>query len=255
MKIYVLFSTIVLATMSTHLFAQHSDIEFGYDDVSNPASFIIESDNFTSDNFLLFESEMEERDPFDAGNFSSDEPGFTTNDAEDLLVNAGDQVFLEVLDASQYSDFGVGFVNYYNPTTNSLEALGRLAINDNSDSTADLVLNGASVESGPNPQFLGLGDDDGDIHDHVVIDLLDDATAPEGAYGLLLQLRSDFATGDGDFDLDSDPFWIVWNHGMDDSDFDSLALPAFGAVPEPSSACMLGLGVVTLVIRRRRRIA
>ncbi|MFK7766151.1 MAG: PEP-CTERM sorting domain-containing protein [Mariniblastus sp.] len=254
MKLIVFCSTIVLATMSTNLFAQHSDVEFGYNDLSNPTAFVIEANDVTTDGFLYFESEMEELDPFNPGDFSSDEPGFTTNDAEGLLVNEGDQIWLSVLDASAHSSFGLGYVNYYNPISNTLEAVGRMGVYDNSGSTPDLILNGNSIESGVNPQFIGLGDIDGDVHDHVILDLLDDDTAPLGAYGMMFQLQSDFSTGDGTMDLSSNPFWIVWNHGMDESVFDSRALPAFGvsSVPEPSSACILGLGFVSFLVRRRR---
>lgn len=257
MKFIVFCSTIVLATMSTNLFAQHSDVEFGYDDLANPSSFTIEGDDFTSEGFLFFESEMEELDPFNSGDFSSDEPGFATNDAEALLVNDGDQIWLNALDASMHSIFGLGYVNYYDPSTDSLSAAGRLAVYDNSASTADLILDGSSIESGLSQQFIGLGDVDGDVHDHLIVDLLDDSTAPLGAYGMMFQLQSDFSTADGTMDLDSDRFWIIWNHGMDEADFDSQALTAFGisTVPEPSSLCVLGLGFASLMMRRRRRNA
>jgi len=257
MKFTIFCSTIVLATMSSHLFAQHSDVEFGYDSLSSPSSFVIEANDVTTEGFILFESEMEELDPFSPGDFSSDEPGFATNDAEGLLVNQDDQIWLNALDASAHSSFGVGYVNYYNPITDSLEATGRLGIYDNSGFTPDLFLDGASIESGVNPQFIGLGDIDGDVHDHLVVDLLDDSTAPLGAYGILFQMQSDFSIADGTMDLSSDPFWIVWNHGMSEADFDSQALSSFGisSVPEPSSACILGFGLVSLVMRRRRRIA
>lgn len=250
---------IALAMLTTTAYAQHGhagDVEFGYDDINNPTGFEIEYDEFTTDGFLIFESEMEELDPFNPGDFSSDEPGFTTASAEGLLVNEGDQIWLNALNASSFSSFGVGYVNYYNPNTNALEAAGRLAIYDNSGSTADLILNGGTIESGLNPQFIGLGDVDGDVHDHLIVDLLDDTTAPNGAYGVMFQLQSDFAPGDGSMDVDSDPFWIVWNHGMAEDDFESLAMPAFGAssaVPEPTSLGFLAGGIGVVMMRRRRR--
>ena len=258
MKFRLLFTLLALAMMTATAHAQHGhagDVEFGYDDLSNPTGFDIERDEFTTEGYLFFESEMEELDPFNSGDYSSDEPGFTTASAEGLLVNEGDQIWLNALDASSYSTFGVGYVNFYNPLTDSLEAAGRMGIYDNSSSTADLVLDGTSVESGVNPQFIGLADEDGDVHDHLIVDLLDDATAPEGAYGLLFTMQSDFATGDGNMDLDSDPFWIIWNHGMSDEDFDDLALAKFGvsAVPEPTSFCVFGLGAAGLLLRRRKR--
>ena len=237
MKLNVFFSTIVLGMMSTNLFAQHAgDVEFGYDGLSSPSSFVIEATDFTTDGIIYFESEMEELDPFFPGDFSSDEPGFTTNESEDLLVNPGDQIWLNALDASAHSLFGVGYVNYYNPSTDSLEVLGRIGIYDNSGSTADLRLDGDSIESGINPQFIGLGDADGDVHDHLIIDLLDDSSAPIGAYGIMFQLQSNFQKSDGTMNLSSEPFWIILNHGMSETDFDTLALPKFGI----SSVVVLG---------------
>jgi hypothetical protein len=257
MKYTIFFSTVVLVMISSNLFAQHehSDVEFGYDNLSNPTSIDIEAFDFTSDGFMYFESEMEELDPFNPGNFSSDEPGFATNDAEGLLVNEDDQIWLQALDASTLSSFGVGYVNYYNPGTDTLEAFGRIGIKDNSASVNDLILNGASVESGDNPQFIGLGDAAGDVHDHVIADLLDDSTSPLGAYGIMFQLQSDFDVADGTMDVNSDPFWIVWNHGMSESDFETLALPKYGvsAVPEPGSLGLFAVGATALFMRRRRQ--
>ncbi len=254
MRFHVFFSTIVLVTMSSNLYAQHSDIEFGYDDLGTPTAFVIEQDKETLEGFQIFESEMEELDPSDPGNFSSDEPGFATNFAEGLLVNEDDEIWLRALNAPVHSSFGVGYVNYYNPVLDTLQAFGEIEIRDERAGTDHLVLSGATYVSGANPQFIGLGDEDGDIHDHVTVDLVDDST-PLGAYGILFQLQSDFASADGTTDLNSDPFWIIWNHGMDESDFDNFALPKFGfsSVPEPGSIGLLAIGLVALISRRRKQ--
>ena len=255
MKFRIWFSTAVLAMVSTNLFAQHSDVEFGYDSLASPTEIEIEAFDFTTDGFMYFESEMEELDPFNEGDFSSDEPGFATNDAEGLLVNPGDAIWINALDASVLSSFGVGYVNYYNPSTDELESFGRIRIEGNSAGLDDLFLNAGSIESGPNPQFIGLADNAGDVHDHVIVDLLDDSTSPLGAYGIMFELQGDFDSPDGTMDVSSDPFWIVWNHGMSEEDFDTMALPKYGvsAVPEPGSLSLLAVGAATLFFRRRRR--
>ncbi|MEZ6097098.1 MAG: PEP-CTERM sorting domain-containing protein [Pirellulaceae bacterium] len=249
-----------LSLSATSLFAQHEhvDLELGYDNLSTPGSLILHGGDYTSDGIRLFESGMEELDPFDPGNFSSDAPGFATNAAEGILVNPGDQIWIRALDAATNSAFGVGYVNFYNPLTDSLEATGRIGLYDNSTATADLILNGMSVESGLLSQFIDIGDTTtpGGIHDHVIFDLLDDSSAPLGAYGILFELQSDFATADGIMDLTSEKFWLVWNHGMDEGDFDTFALPKFGAisaVPEPSAALLLGIAGLGSVLMRRRK--
>ena len=253
MRRICLFSAIAVFVMSGSVFAQHSDVEFGYDNLAAPSIIDIEVGEVTSENIALFESGFEELDPGTPGDFSSDEPGFATNAAEGLLVNAGDQIFLNAVDASAHSSFGVGFVNYYNPATNKLEASGRLSVIGNPfGGAAPLVLDGASVESGLTNQFLGLGDALGDVHDHVVIDLLDDGTAPLGAYGIMFELQADFATGDGTPDAFSDKFWIVWNHGMSEEHFENRAIPQFSGVPEPATATFLVMGAVGFLARRRR---
>ncbi|WP_075084582.1 PEP-CTERM sorting domain-containing protein [Mariniblastus fucicola] len=244
--------------MSSTAYAQHNDIEFGYDNTVSPAGFVLSPLGFnttTAEGIVLVKSNMEELDPFTTGDFAADQPGFTNNLAEGLLVNPDDSIWFNALDASVHSSFGVGYVNYFNPLTNSLEASGRLQIEDNAGSnTANLVLDGGLIESGTNPQFIGLANSNGYVHDHITWDLLDDATAPLGAYGILGQLQSDYAPLGGGTDLSSDRFWIVFNHGMSSTDFENLALPQYGvgAVPEPGSSVLIGLTVCFFVTRRRR---
>ena len=256
MRIRLLSMMLLLAPASLS-YAQHAgDIEFGYNSTMDPTAFAIEEVGVTSEGILYFESEFGTLDPNNPGDFSSDEPGFNTNPAEMLLVNPGDQIWLNALNASLLSSFGRGFVNYYNPTTDALEASGRLRVIDNTTGTVDLILNGDAIESGPSNQFIGLGSNAGEVHDHLVLDLLDDTTAPLGAYGVMFQFQSDFATADGNMDLSSDPFWIVWNHGMSEADFENLAMPRFGAaaVPEPTAASLLTLAAAGSLLRRRRKL-
>lgn len=256
MKLRFFLLVTAIICLSSSLFAQHNDVEFGYDDTNNPSGFVLSPLGFdivTREGFILVESGMEELDPFSPGDFAADQPGFATHSAQGLIVNPGDAIMINALDASLHSNFGVGYVNYYNPTTDALEATGRIAFEDNTNSTPDLVLNGDSIESGVNPQFIGLADGNGNIHDHITWDLLDDASAPQGAYGLLVQLQSDFSPLDGGIELSSDPFWLVFNHGMSDTDFERFALLKFGAIPEPGSAMLIGFATCILASCRRRR--
>lgn len=236
---------------SQALWAQHADVEFGYDDLGNPTGIVIENDDETLEGFQFWEAGFEELDPNNPGDWSADEPGFTTEDSEGLLFNDADQIWLCPIDASLQSIFGVGYVNYYNPATGMLEATNRVSLIDNTTGTSDLIMDGATA-TGDALQFLGSVDSDGDLHDHVVFDLLDDASAPAGAYGIMFQVHADFASADGTPDLVSAPLWFIFNHQMDEEEFDSNALRAFGVVPEPSSLALLFAGSTCLLVRRRK---
>jgi len=249
----------LMASTASSSFAQDShghggDVEIGYDNVNNPMALIFEVGESTTEGIALFESEFEP-DTFDPNDMKTDEPGFTTNPNENLLIRQGDRIWLNVLDADAESDVGVGFVNFYNPQTDSLEASGRLSV-DGTSSAAELLINGGQVESGSTRQFIDVGNAAQEAHDHVLFDLLDDATALPGAYGILIQLESNFAGNDSETpDLVSDKLWVVINHGLDEEVFENQALRQFGiasAVPEPSSLALLMLGGVPLLIRRKR---
>ncbi len=252
---------LLVGTLSSVSFAQHSDIEFGYDDHTNPTAIEIEQPNVSSEGFQFFESEFERATTSDP--WETDEPGFETIDemGELFRFNPGDNIWISVLNAGDdsISDLGVGYVNYFNPGTGVLEASGEITVGEDlTSATADLVLNGASITSGDNPQLLGIGDtiasgDPGGIHEHVGFELTGDTV---GAYGLLLQVQADFAGTSADIDLVSDPFWVIINRGLDEAVFEDDALGAFGiveAVPEPASAVLLTGVFGAMFIRRRRQ--
>jgi hypothetical protein len=249
-----------VAMLSSTVAAQHSDIEFGFDDFDSPTAVVLEQDERTSEGFQIFESAFEE-DAFSAGLFNTDDPGFATVDETAtggplLRFNPDDQVFLRVLDASAESNVGVGYVNFYNPETDTLEASGRVSVGgDATSATDDAIFNGAGIESGDISQLIevGMSDSTGDpggIHDHLVFDILDDDSAAFGAYGLLVQVDAVSITDT----ISSDPFWLIFNHQLDEDIFDTSALAAFGvtAVPEPASGTLV-LGVAGAILSRRRR--
>ena len=250
---------LLVGALSSVSYAQHSDIEFGYDDHTNPTEIEIEQPNVTSEGIMFFESEFERAIASDP--WASDEPGFATVDemGELLRFNPGDNIWLTALDASDttYSSIGVGFVNFFNPVTGVLEAAGEITIQEDfTGTTMDLILNGDSITSGDNPQLIGVADsastDPGGIHDHVEFELTGDTV---GAYGILFQVEADFAGTSAETDLTSDPFWIIINRGLDEDTFEGAALEAFGvaAVPEPASAIVLTGALGAMLVRRRRR--
>ena len=217
--------------------AQHSDIEFGY------SGGVIEIEDHggipgTIDASWIFEGDFPTSGL--SQNFTSD-PGFASEVAEGLGVNPGDQIWIGALlspslgGALQYHD-GVSFTS----------TSATITIEDNAGVTSDLVANESGF-SGDNPLFLQEADSIGDIHSHVDFTL--SAGAAQGAYGLLFDLQTT-ASGIGN----SDPFWIVFNHGLDETVFEGTVLSAFGAaqVPEPGSALILAAGAGMLLARRRR---
>lgn len=262
MKFSFLFAILLLASAPAIGFARddgddddHVDVEFGYDDPANPMFLDLEANLVTSEGLMIFEGGFE-TDAFDPNDILTREPGFTTNPGEGLIVNPGDRVWLEVLDASAFSSVSnsLGFVNYWDAATNTVTAAGSLGIDDFSTETENLILDGASILSGINRQVIGTDSGDGDVHNDLLFDLLEDGNAGLGGYGLLLQLHVGDAVANPATDISSAPFWVVLNNGIDEDDFDSRGLAAFGvaAIPEPASASILGLGLALVFVRRRR---
>lgn len=259
----LLFSAAMLLLLpATMVLGQHahSDVIFGYEpDTSNPTGIEIEAAVETGEGFGLFEVEFDE--PV-TGDFNTDDPGFNTEVGE-LEFNSGDKLWLCAVDARSHSTHGVGYVNYFNPATGGLDVTSGsdLVISDDDlampperQNSQDQTLSGTSF-TGSALQFIDTADGSGHIHRHLFFDLVEDAggNAEVGAYGVMFQIHSDRNTGggpDGTMDVVSDPFWIVFNHGMDDEDFEN-ALSAFG-VPEPGSLTFLLLGGIGLLSRRRR---
>jgi len=252
-----IWSLLLVATLSSVSFAQHSDIEFGYDDVANPTGIEVEQDATSDEGIMFFEADLIEEDPMgDPGNFSTDDPGFETAHLENLVLGVGDLAWLQFVNASTQSAYGAGYVNYVAPGDNVVQAMGGIGITDNTAATDDLILDGAMNSGGPTRQFLGTamdeGDGDGEIHDHVEFDLLDDGTAPLGTYGVMFRIEAD-RDADG-LTYNSEYFWVFFNHGQSDEDFES-SLGNFGiieAVPEPTSGILLTAALGAMLVRRRR---
>ena len=236
-----LFATLFASTS----FAQHSDIEFGFEDPAVPV-FEIELDELTDEGIQVAEGEFVR-----AGAFATtDNPGFITpfeveEDengvevvVEELVVNEGDQVFVRVLDASAAGSpttRGVGFVNFYNPVTDALENLdassGTLTITGSDNATS--VFAGDQLVSGNEDVFLAVGSDGtfmstppptleedpelltvGRIHNHLAFDLSGDLATTDGAVGLLLQFTT--VPADGSAPVESDPYFLIFNNGLEE---------------------------------------
>ncbi len=90
------------------------------------------------------------------------------------------------------------------------------------------------------------------LHEHLEITLLGsngDFTPPaaDGIYLLSMLLH-----GTGGLE-DSEPFWLVYNHGVDEEDHDlAIDWVQQNLVPEPGALMLLGFGLWPPLIRRRR---
>ena len=237
-----------LASLATLLFASvgfaqedvHSDIEFGYDNFTTPQAVVVESDELTSEGIQITE-----------GDFISlgletfaDNPGFITPLDEGLRVNPNDRITVRYLNAAEETEVGVGFVNFYDPATGELSAVGRIEV---SNQPGDLtVLDGPELVIGSEDLLLSLGSDgtldsnapdddenrlldEGEIHNHLIYDLRGEQT--QGAYGILFQIEADFADDNGDVDgvvdVTSAPVWLILNNGLDEEVFEEEAVAAF----------------------------
>jgi len=205
------------------------DILVGYDTSPDPTSITLGGVNgVTTEGIPYFTANVVVPDPFIPLDFAADFPGFQTNPQTGLILEPMDLLFIRVLDAREESEAAVGYVNFYNPATEQLEANGRIAVEDNSAGTVDLVLNGDSIESGEEDlvQQIVPADSIGGLHRHIEFDFLDDTTLQPGAYGVLARMETDLNAVDGENVTVSEPFWIIWNHDLSSAEF-TAALSAF----------------------------
>jgi hypothetical protein len=223
----------------------HPDIILGYNNLVTPSFIEIEGTPLSANGFLLFEADFGQF-------FSTIDPGFSTEPADGLEITPGHSLFLQTINASSAVQGGqlLGFVNFFDDETGQITAWGQITITGEGGSSWQL--NGSSAVGGP--VLIQVADDvEGGIHDHVAFDLLGD-TDKVGAYGVLFSLFTHDANGN--FVAASDNFWIVFNNGMDDAEFESRAVAAFGnfsAVPEPGSGLLLcGVALAAFAGRRRR---
>lgn len=158
-------------------------------------------------------------------------------------IPVGDTISIEFMQ----SRFGY-FLNYWDPSdgmvksTASSMALGF----ENELPFTSLTSNG-----GGGSFILGqseeaeVGNPIGDFHKH--FDYLLSPNAAVGAYAILARLKTN-AAGIGN----SDPFYIVFGYGIDETDH-GRAVEHFAGVPEPGSIGLLACAAVAGLVRFRRK--
>jgi hypothetical protein len=219
------------------LFAQHAgDLEFRY----AGGKISLEADSGEPgflDGHRLFGADMNVGGLFDR---NTDEPGFISEIDIGLGIGANDVIDYNVLE----SRFGY-YLNYWNVATGMVENTSTtLRIDDNP--TGFLVV--SSMFGGTGTGAIGQADGLGDFHSHIDFTLSEGADL--GIYAMLMEMTTDAAGV-----ANSDPFWVVFNYGMSETDHEN-AMAFFGgsAIPEPSSAMLLGiLGLGLTTVRSRRR--
>lgn len=215
-----------IALASDLAFAQHDhgDIEFTYESGRIAIEF--------GDEGRVFEGDFGD---FAGGPDETDDPGFGSEVDEGLGVDPGDIIGYKVLGPLNYHD-GSAFA-----ATSASMALGNAG-------GVDITVDAGTLAAGG---LIGQADSAGDVHTH--IDFAINSTAPTGAYGLLLSLTAfDSSMQPKPGIADSEPFYIVFNRGLDEVVFEE-AVGAFAAtIPEPASLMLASIGAAVVCGRRRR---
>jgi hypothetical protein len=214
--IRTLIHIVVLLAPSSFAAAQHSDVEFSYaggqiDVEFGPDGPVFEGDFPTSG----------------ALNGFTTEPGFASEVDEGLGIGPGDAVHYNVRGPFRYHN-GSAFAPTAATITGDDRPAGTVVINSDT-TTAEGLIGDAN----------GVGDFHSDPGWFLSV------PAAIGAYGVLLNLETD-APGIAA----SDPFYLVFNYGLDEPNFDAALLDFAAAVPEPATLSLLTLG--TLMLLRRR---
>lgn len=120
------------------------------------------------------------------------------------------------------------------------------------------LFTGAGIE-GPVRAPIGVASPSGSLHYHLDWDLEGSLQANPGAYRLTMQILSNATSGAGDKYVESDPFYVVFRHGIDDARYAAAVrtMTIAAPVPEPASAALTltGLLAVGAMVRGRARRA
>jgi hypothetical protein len=227
----------VLASPNT--FAQHVDIEvavLGGKIVADPLNEAATALN----GYKLFEGNFRD---LAGGLYSTDDPGFA--DAHDLPSSGfanGNILYIRGLGALSFWNGAMWTAPASTGTTISIaDAIGE-----------SLTFNNAGVSlSASGAGAIGQFDSDGGLHEH--LDFTINSAAPTGAYRITGQFWAQDTFGGSPIYTDSDPFYLVFNNGLNDTAFEASVSALTTPVPEASTYALMlaGLAVVAGVKRRR----
>lgn len=230
MKIFnaTLLTTALVLASQTALAQEdiHSDVELVYENGMIAIEF--------GDEGNVFEGEFPTSG---ASERRIDDPGFATHLDEGGGVNPGDTIDYLILAP----------LTYHNGTDFAPVPAGASIVIEDAPS-GDLIVDANTVGPVSGPGAITAADALGEFDSHLdfILNPLSLDSAEYGAYGLLMQLTTD-APGIAP----SEPFFIVFNFGLDEEIYEG-AVGAFAQqVPEPSAALLLVLASTALVGKRR----
>jgi len=180
------------------------------------------------------------------------EPGFASALEEGLGIGANAQVFYDVLGPLEFWNEGFKPV----PAGVQLRIVNRPPSPVVPDTIVTAMSGAMPGSADPPRQRVGNADESGDFHSDLAFLLepnLHPAALPEswvGAYGLKLSLMTD-EVGVGR----SEPFYLVFNLGLEEEAFEAGVATYARQVPEPATGALFALGGLACLLRARRRVA
>lgn len=218
---FIAISILVLTMLVSPALAQHSDVEFSYQNGKIEVEFGPEGP--------VFESEMPTTGALKG---FANLPGFASEAAEGLGINPGNLIRYNVVGPLRYHD------------GNNFAVTSVTISGDDQPNSGTVVISSSTAAGDGLGGLIGQADGIGDFHTDLGWLLSD--PSPVGAYGALLDLETDEPGI-----ADSDPFFIVFNFGLDEQVFESTVEAFAAIVPEPASFAVVGLGTLFLLVRRR----
>ena len=223
---YIIYSMFCLMFFVGDIYGQHShsDIEFSYQNGMVDIEFGPEG--------RIFEGEFP---PSGTDLQFTTEPGFASEISEGMGIGSGDQIVYNVLESLLFWNGS----SILEPTAGTQIRIGNIP-----PTVPDTVVSGTS---GPQPgsfspaaNRVGAADGTGDFHSDLDWFLEPNPGSPAtGAYAVKLSLSTSAAGI-----ANSDDFFVVYNFGLGDTEFEE-GVEAFAAlVPEPSSMMIVGVGIL-----------